>query len=60
MAALMIFMYLPDQLLPSDLGESSIKEVYRLLGMARIARKMKQEDMAAAINQAFQQEGKQI
>lgn len=50
---LLIFRYLPEEMLPEDIASATMSEFYSLVAMARVSRKMKQEDHEAAIVQAI-------
>lgn len=49
----MIYRYLPESMLPKDMKEIKMGDFYRLLAVARQARKMYQEDLERGILEAI-------
>lgn len=50
---LLICRYLPLEMRPPDISSATMSEFYHLVAMARVARKMEQEDRETTIIQAI-------
>lgn len=50
---MMIYMYLPPELIPEDFEQSDFDEFFRVLAMAQIARELRQEDIEVGVNKGY-------
>jgi hypothetical protein len=52
-ARLLICLYLPERLIPDDLLDADFDELFRLVGMAQVAREMRIEDIEVGVNKGY-------
>ncbi len=50
---LLIYQYLPKELIPDDFLNAGFDEFFRLMGMAHAARKMRMEDIEIGVNKGY-------
>lgn len=50
---ILIYQYLPQKLIPNDFENIDFDELYKLIAMAQIARKMRIEDIEVGVNKGY-------
>ncbi len=50
---LLIYLYLPRELIPDNFEEVDFDEFFRLIGMAQAAREMRIEDIEVGVNKGY-------
>lgn len=50
---MLIYMYLPPELIPDDFENSDFDEFFRVLAMAQLARELRQEDIEVGVNNGY-------
>lgn len=50
---LLIYLYLPRELIPDNFEEVDFDEFFRLIGMAQLAREMRIEDIEVGVNKGY-------
>ena len=50
---ILIYQYLPKEMLPEDFENTDFDEFFRLIAMAQVAREMRIEDIEAGVNKGY-------
>lgn len=50
---ILIYMYVPGKMIPDNFEKCSFDEFFRLLAIAQICRKMRQEDIEVGVNNGY-------
>ena len=50
---LLVYQYLPEQLIPGDFEKADFDTFFRVVGMASVARELRMEDIEVGVNQGF-------
>lgn len=50
---LLIYLYLPREIVPDHFEEVDFDEFFRLIGMAQVAREMRIEDIEVGVNKGY-------
>lgn len=50
---LLVYQYLPKELIPDNFANAGFEEFFRLLGMAHVAREMRMEDIEVGVNKGY-------
>lgn len=50
---LLIYQYLPREMIPIDFENADFDEFFRLMAMAQVAREMKIEDIEVGVNKGY-------